>query len=585
MKKLFSLILVLGFCFNLSVAFAETENENSFVLTAEEEEYIAENPKVIVVFLEGIAPLAYMEDGVAKGVAVEFYKEIGRITGLELEFFFFSNLPDLMDFIAEADGDLIGCASPQHVIPGLEENPRSKPFINCKTILYVNDSINTDDLSDKRYAAITGIELPEGVNKEKVSYFTTREASLRAVNDGHADYGYGNEYSVSFYTVQKGLQNIAVIPMDMDSRNYSAIYYNTNPTFVGIIDKVIESFDANTMQSIILRGTTYVQKNVTMQQVFSTFGSQIIIAVAIVFLVLCILIFLQMRSKKKYALQCKRLETLSEISDEYIYAYEFKTQMFESSKKTRVLLNKFKELDGCKIPEAKLFSLKEADGKIQRFIIRLISVNAEDNEVNFEMKDGSIKTFRIVNAKIDDSFECVEGKLTDISKEVLRREELIKKAEVDSMTGILNKTTFTKKAIQSLNNSPTDSKMIIFDIDNFKMVNDTYGHLTGDMVIETITGILIEAFPEAELIGRVGGDEFCIFIRDVDLTDIENRLTVLSAEGLQKNFVLKRYNIGMSYGIASIQDIDERGTGAYEAMYSLADKNLYQHKNIKKIAR
>ena len=84
-------------------------------------------------------------------------------------------------------------------------------------------------------------------------------------------------------------------------------------------------------------------------------------------------------------------------------------------------------------------------------------------------------------------------------------------SQKDPLTGLLNKTAFqshTELAIRNAGSSDAFALLLI-DLDNFKRINDLFGHLCGDYVIEQTAEALQSAFPDAAGIGRVGGDEFC----------------------------------------------------------------------------
>ena len=78
--------------------------------------------------------------------------------------------------------------------------------IESETILYINLLVDSSQLYEKVYAAVKGSDLPEGIKEENAIYFDTREESMEAVESGKADYGYGNAYSVSFYTLQNNFK-------------------------------------------------------------------------------------------------------------------------------------------------------------------------------------------------------------------------------------------------------------------------------------------------------------------------------------------------------------------------------------------
>ena len=102
-----------------------------------------------------------------------------------------------------------------------------------------------------------------------------------------------------------------------------------------------------------------------------------------------------------------------------------------------------------------------------------------------------------------------------------RQEELQIKAEIDEMTQLLNKATTEKMITQVLETHPEEfHAMLAIDIDNFKAVNDLFGHKVGDHVISVVAATIASQFRKYDIVGRVGGDEFVVFMRNIDTKDI-----------------------------------------------------------------
>lgn len=118
------------------------------------------------------------------------------------------------------------------------------------------------------------------------------------------------------------------------------------------------------------------------------------------------------------------------------------------------------------------------------------------------------------------------GKISDI--DVKKKEELRLKAQAmrDSMTGLLNRAAFQERADKILdrarNREDQTPAILIVDIDQFKSINDNYGHLYGDTVIVAMADALREVFGEEAAIGRFGGDEFTVFLPHADRDALED---------------------------------------------------------------
>lgn len=148
-------------------------------------------------------------------------------------------------------------------------------------------------------------------------------------------------------------------------------------------------------------------------------------------------------------------------------------------------------------------------------------------------------------------------------------------AAKDSGTGVLNKKAVVEYIIDRLKKQDGKIRwLIVFDIDNFKEVNDKFGHLFGDRVIQLVADTISDVFKRHGTVGRYGGDEFLAFIEDIDSEeDIRIRLKTISKH-LQLAFSQEpehNIKITLSMGVTRYP-VD--GT-VYNELFEKADKALY----------
>lgn len=106
------------------------------------------------------------------------------------------------------------------------------------------------------------------------------------------------------------------------------------------------------------------------------------------------------------------------------------------------------------------------------------------------------------------------------------RRRLMRKAEEDSLTGLLNKESTARSITDWLNDERCKGLQVLLmvDLDHFKQINDTYGHATGDQVLKKTAQVLRGVFRETDIVGRVGGDEFMVFLKNVGNPEVVQRL-------------------------------------------------------------
>lgn len=157
------------------------------------------------------------------------------------------------------------------------------------------------------------------------------------------------------------------------------------------------------------------------------------------------------------------------------------------------------------------------------------------------------------------------------------------KAHIDQLTGIFNKRSFEEYTQTRLECSPPAERhaLIIIDIDNFKGVNDTLGHSYGDIVLANVGRMLKEVFPEGDYLGRIGGDEFAVFLNtgNENKPEYENYLT-RKCEALCRSFRNHYTGEDGDYKIsASIGAVISPQYGKdFKGLYTRADKALYVSK-------
>ena len=164
----------------------------------------------------------------------------------------------------------------------------------------------------------------------------------------------------------------------------------------------------------------------------------------------------------------------------------------------------------------------------------------------------------------------------NIDAQKRQESKLLEQMKRDSMSGLYNKAASQKQICTLLRENPGKLyAFIMLDIDNFKQINDVYGHAAGDMVIADFAGRLSELFGPGQLVGRIGGDEFTAFVPAPDKRWIQqkaekmvHRLSYELGEGSRK------YKISASIGIAVAPEHGED----FDTLYHKADAALYHTK-------
>ena len=162
--------------------------------------------------------------------------------------------------------------------------------------------------------------------------------------------------------------------------------------------------------------------------------------------------------------------------------------------------------------------------------------------------------------------------VTEHKKETTR---LTIRAEYDGMLGVLNRETFTGLAKQKISESEENKSLILFDLDGFKNINDKYGHMAGDHVLIKVCECVKGAIRSNDILGRMGGDEFAIFIAGASNERALQIAETLRSKIENEEFIYNNCDIPVTISIGLAIGFSD----SFEQMYKLADEALYKAKS------
>lgn len=545
-------ILVFGIILLASQAFSYAEYIVEF--TEEEIEYIRNRGPVKLGYIDGMAPLQYMDHkGNPIGITYEILEEIEAATGLSFEY----KTLDINDDNDFDKYDMISGFSSAYLQNGYI---LSEPYLNVPVVFFINKKIqveNLNDLDNRIYAYVHDnhyLKFPNSI------LYPTREASLQAVNNGEADFGFGNIYTVNFYITQDDLRYINTIPSSFPDRDYRFLYPKEDRLLKSIIDKAIIGMDKDTLNAIMIKGSMIRPgiKEFSIHEVFKAFQVHISLFLLVVIFLIGYYILKLRKTKKELDLENRRFLILSNISNELIYQYEPSrdeihfigqgSAVFKANRHYEVIVEEIK----------KILRQNVTDGH---------------SSVRVHLQDEEDMILRIYHFNID---TYAFGKIIDITDEIEQREYLIQRARIDGLTNLYN-ATYTKEYIDDLLKSKPEDRqdaLLVIDLDNFKHFNDIYGHLRGDFILQEVAMALITSFEEARIIGRIGGDEFVVYLEDVVMENGECYQA--------NNFMKELQKIDMDEPITAsigVKVIDDRSS--YIEAFEDADRALYDIKDKK----
>ncbi len=169
--------------------------------------------------------------------------------------------------------------------------------------------------------------------------------------------------------------------------------------------------------------------------------------------------------------------------------------------------------------------------------------------------------------------EIIQKRVNNILRLLHLRQQVLR----DPLTKIYNRAAFENAVRRLMKQEKAQAAFIMIDLDDFKYLNDTYGHDVGDMVLIRVARILTEVLDQKDVIGRMGGDEFAVFVPSIYskenfLQKVEVIFSRLRIKFTKKG---KEVNVSGSIGIAFFPEygID------FNRLYRNADRAQYQSKN------
>lgn len=292
--------------------------------------------------------------------------------------------------------------------------------------------------------------------------------------------------------------------------------------------------------------------------------------------------------KQRLKINEERLRIALQQTNSVIWEYDIKKQIFSisdlySNQKIKHYsdLSAFSDISDL-VLESSVIHPDSIEDLLHFYAAVKNGINDSGCTIRVKDKNGELHWLYIHSNSINDNFGHpirAIGILKDITEDKNKEEQLKEKAEIDLLTGLYNRNTSEALIRQELcEKKYATGALLILDLDNFKKINDTYGHLYGDAVLSETAHKILKNFRREDIIGRLGGDEFIVFMKN-----IINRETVLQKAEQMCDLLKTVYSSGqhkvevsVSIGIAFFPKDGDH----FNLLYDRADIALYQVKEM-----
>lgn len=557
---------------NYEVEFSQTEKE-----------YIAQTDLIKVGYLTDMAPFQYKspekdDSSGFEGLSGIICNTIQNITNIDFVYIPYSDPSSMINDLT---------LGKIHMVAGISwddaniDNVRlSKEYIELSNVILKSDNLELTNLENKRQAYVKGFlsQSMAGDNTQVVEYDSYYDL-VNAIETKKADYAILNYYSANYYTKDAQCSYVTLVPISLKTQYSLAFSKEVDSRLISICNKCIYSIPKEHIQMTLLQYMDPAAKEITLKQFVATYPLQCyLFFIALTLAVIGVISFIRnekIKSKKKDEIAAKRYEVLSKLTDEYVFEYDFSSDSIRFDKK-------FIDQFGfeSKINVSSPPSGNDALDVILEIIKREKTQTAVTTEPFLLMDTTCRKQWYKMIAYCILGDNQVPGhfigKLINVNQFVEQQQRIQNEADRDPLTTLYNRSGFIKRFEEIGSTCSEDSGIAfaILDIDDFKKVNDTLGHLGGDEAIKYVASVLLKMTDENTIAARYGGDEFiiCKFNTTREQADeifvnlVNNTNSVISFEDSQKE-------ITISAGV-----IYRKNKYSLDELFAEADKVLYSVK-------
>jgi len=203
---------------------------------------------------------------------------------------------------------------------------------------------------------------------------------------------------------------------------------------------------------------------------------------------------------------------------------------------------------------------------------KVLHIQKETQEQTIILKDNITLASKAIEDKDDKSLGEVKNNIDDLYKRIVQLEEQV---YLDELTKVQNRKWLFEKVLEN-NHFKEDGALTFVDVDKFKVVNDTYGHVAGDKVLIIIAKLTTHL--EGSKTIRYGGDEFITLSQKSDAKQQQQFFTTINSNLTKKDLHYREHSfkVGISFG-----SVDYKAGDSFQEVLEKVDKLMYEHKKAR----
>jgi len=560
-------------------------------LTSEEIEYIKNNPIVKVAYDPYLAPFEYYdkETGKVCGVTADILDMVSKQTGLQFAYVPSNSYNISLQDIEKNKVQIITAFSADYKWADKHNARLTTSYLALPVSAIYNKNVKNSRDHSLTVAMEKGYYLTEKIKKERsytnYIYYDTLQQCIDAVNKGLADITFISTYNADYFLSHARYSNLRMLATyDLNYDLSLAVTDSSSDLLYSIINKALINIPSSSLDDIFYKNILFYKDNTSLLDFISGNPFEFIIMGFILGIILIVGLILLKNAKRnvkqeKY-LNDERINLALMHTNIYIWDYDFKNKLLIQPAGSKKIFGEKQVLYG--VPENLITSGYVHPDSKESFRQLFDKISGPESTVSgiFRIRPPQKPDYdkedyiwmRFTLTKVFDT-DGTPLRALGVSENVTAEMSFKEKATRDPLTNLLNRNAFRQNTIQYLTEHTEDESaaMFLIDIDNFKNVNDNHGHIFGDELLLNVAKTLTSHFRSEDLICRLGGDEFTVFMKNVRTSDE----VIKKAEILSKALVITSEQ---SVSTCSIGVAMKKVHSTYEDLYWNADHAMYQAK-------
>ena len=527
-------LFLISFLFSVDIFALDKLDSTTFVLTQNEKNWIETHPIIKVGVDKDYAPYEWLENGEYKGVAIDYMKRIEKIVGIEFQIVKNKSWNEIINMAKNGEIDMI---------TSIVQTPERSKYLNFtefyrKSPVIIIDRGENGFIGGLKYLNDKKISVEKNYFMEEVLRTNYPNIKLQVVDSTKKALELANSGEVDAYVGDLGLADYLIKKNDFSNLRFSGQteYFSdqgfavtkNNAELLSILNKAVKSLPEDETENMFNYWLS-VKRGIDVKTI-------IFYIIGITFILISIIYWVyRLRSeiiqRKIIENKLKQSESLyrqlTEDVNDVIWKVDTNfTVTYISPADERFRGYKASEVIGTNIFELftdeSVLILKETLKERFKLLKKGIKLPPLTIELQHKCKDGSIIWGEILSKQELDVNGNIIG-YHGITREITKRRELQEKIEqlayCDTLTKLPNRRSLDDKINFIMSKSERSQKycaLVFIDLDNFKPLNDTYGHNIGDLLLIEVANRLKSSIRKLDAVARIGGDEFVIVLDEFD---------------------------------------------------------------------